>query len=158
MPVKALMFVATLAAAMASAFAQTAQIQIASPWARATPGGATTAAAYMTIMSPTADRLVGVSTPAAAKAELHTMTMTGTVMKMRQIAAIDLPAGQPVTLKPGGMHIMLTGLAQPLKQGQSFPLTLTFAKGGTREVTVAVEKVGAMGPAGATSGAMPMRH
>jgi hypothetical protein len=61
-------------------------------------------------------------------------------------------------LKPGGMHVMLTGLSQPLKQGQSFPLTLTFAKGGTREITVAVEKVGAMGPAGATSGAMPMQH
>jgi copper(I)-binding protein len=158
MPVKALVFVATLAAMMAPAFAQTDQIQITSPWARATPGGATTAAAYMTIMSPTADRLVAVSTPIAKKAELHTMTMTGTVMKMRQIAAIDLPAGLPVTLKPVGIHIMLTGLAQPLKQGQSFPLTLTFAKGGTHEVTVAVEKVGAMGPAGAPGGAMPMQH
>ena len=59
---------------------------------------------------------------------------------------LDLPAGQPVTLKPGGIHVMLLGLTQPLKTGQSFPLTLHFAKTGTQVVIVKVEKVGAMGP------------
>jgi periplasmic copper chaperone A len=129
-----------------TAAAQAGDVQIKDAWARATPGGAQTAAAYVTIESTAGDRLTGASTPAAQKAELHSMTMDGNVMKMRQVDAIDLPAGQAVTLKPGGYHIMLTGLAQPLKEGQSFPLTLTFAKAGTQDVTVTVQKVGAMGP------------
>jgi len=68
------------------------------------------------------------------------------VMKMRPLAGLDVPAGQPVTLKPSGDHIMLMGLNGPLREGQSFPLTLTFEKAGTRDVTVAVEKPGASGP------------
>ena len=100
----------------------------------------------MTIQSPTADKLVAASSPVAQKAELHTMSMSGMVMKMRPIAGIDIPAGQAVTLQPGGMHIMLVGLAKPLKTGQTFPLTLTFEKAGSRTVNVAVEKIGAMGP------------
>ncbi len=76
------------------------------------------------------------------------MTMDNGVMKMRPVDGLDLPAGKPVTLKPGGYHIMLTGLAKPLQEGQSFPLTLEFAKAGAREVTVSVQKVGAMGPGG----------
>jgi copper(I)-binding protein len=68
-----------------------------------------------------------------------------------------------VTLKPGGYHIMLMGLTQPLQPGQSFPLTLDFAKSGRREVNVTVEKVGAMGPGSQGSGdmggaSMPMHH
>ena len=137
-----------------AAMAQTGEIQIKDAWARATPGGAQTAAAYVTILSPTGDRLKAASTPVAQKAELHTMTMDGNVMKMRQVDGIDLPAGQAVTLKPGGYHIMLTALTQPLTEGQSFPLTLTFDKAGTREVTVTVQKVGSMGP----GMDMPMHH
>jgi copper(I)-binding protein len=132
--------------AAAGAMAQTADIQIKDAWARATPGAAQTAAAYVTIVSAAGDRLTAASTPVAQKAELHTMTMDGSVMKMRQVDDIDLPAGKTVTLKPGGYHIMLTGLTQPLTEGQTFPLTLTFEKAGTREVTVAVQKVGSMGP------------
>lgn len=80
-------------------------------------------------------------------------------MKMRRIAGINLPAGKTVSLEPGGMHIMLIGLIAPLKQGQSFPLTLSFKNGGTKEVTIAVAKVGAMGPAGNMGGMpMPMQH
>jgi len=69
------------------------------------------------------------------------------VMKMPRLDGLAIPAGQPVTLKPGGEHIMLMGLNGPLREGQSFPLTLTFEKAGAREVTVAVEKAGAAGPA-----------
>ena len=74
------------------------------------------------------------------------MEMSGMVMKMRPIASLDIPAGQPVILKPSGEHIMLMGLNGPLREGQSFPLSLTFEKAGAREVTVAVEKPGAAGP------------
>jgi periplasmic copper chaperone A len=140
------------------AAAQTGPVEIKNAWAGATPGKAETGAAYLTLESPIPDRLTGVSTPVAKKAELHTMTMEGGIMKMRPLDGIDLPAGQPVTLKPGAMHIMLLGLTQPLVAGQSFPLTLSFEKAGTREVTVSVEKAGAMGPEKTTSGGtqMPM--
>ena len=130
-----------------AALAQTGQLEVSNAWARATPAKAETGIAYLTIRSPTADRLVSVSSPVAKKVELNTMEMSGVVMKMRPLASLDIPAGQPVTLKPGGDHVMLTGLNGPLREGQSFPLTLTFEKAGTREVTVAVEKPGASGPA-----------
>jgi copper(I)-binding protein len=77
-------------------------------------------------------------------------------MQMRPLAGVDLPAGQKVTLKPGGMHIMLVGLRQPLKQGDSFPLTLSFEKAGRKEVTVAIQGPGAMGPQAGSSGSAPM--
>jgi periplasmic copper chaperone A len=129
-----------------TAGAQTGQLTVGNAWARATPGESTVGAAYITIQSPNADRLVAASTPVAKKAELHTMSMSGMVMKMRPVAGIDIPANHPVTLAPGGLHIMLEGLTKPLRAGQSFPLTLTFDKAGTRTVNVAVEKVGATGP------------
>jgi hypothetical protein len=141
------------------AAAQSGDVEIKSAWARATPGGAQTAAVYATVVSPAGDKLTAVSTPAAQKAELHTMTMDNGVMKMRQVDGIDLPAGKPVSLKPGGYHIMLMGLTQPLKEGQTIPLTLTFQKAGARQVTATVEKVGSMGPGNASGGMdMPMHH
>jgi copper(I)-binding protein len=145
MSIKSAAFAAGLALA-STALAQIGEVQISSSWARATPGNAENGAAYVTIQSPTADRLVSVSSPVAKKAELHTMSMQGMVMQMRPLAGLDIPAGQPVTLRPGGEHIMLLGLNRPLREGQSFPLTLTFEKAGAREVTVAVEKLGAAGP------------
>ena len=146
MSFKFLAFAAGLVVASA-ALAQTGQLDVTNAWARATPGKAETGAAYLTIQSPTADRLLSVFSPVAKKAELHTMSMEGMVMKMRPLAGVDIPAGQPVTLKPGGEHIMLLGLNSPLREGQSFPLSLTFEKAGTRTVTVAIEKPGAAGPA-----------
>lgn len=142
-----------------AALAQNNDVQITKAWARATPAGAQTAAAYVTVESPAGDRLTGASTPAAQKADIHEMTMDGNVMKMRQVDGVDLPAGKAVSLKPGGYHIMLTSLAKPLKEGESFPLTLDFAKAGTKQVEVSVEKVGAMGPSGGDGGmTMPMHH
>ncbi len=144
-----LMVVAGVIFVAAPAVAQTGALEVNHAWARATPGKSSIGAAYLTIQSPTPDRLVAASTPVAKEAQLHTMTMTGMVMKMRPISDVDIPADKPVTLAPGGMHIMLMGLKQPLKAGQSFRLTLTFAKAGTRTVDVAVEPVGASGPASA---------
>jgi hypothetical protein len=145
------------------AMAQGGDVQVSNAWARATPGGAQTAAAYATLQSAAGDRLTGVATPAAQKAELHNMTIDNGVMKMRAVDGIDLPAGQAVTLKPGGYHIMLTGLAKPLQEGQAFPLTLSFAKSPAREVTVTVQRVGSMAPGGESGGGtnmpgMDMRH
>jgi hypothetical protein len=145
MSIKILAFAAGLAAA-STALAQPSQLEVNNAWAGATPGKAENGAAYVTIQSPTADRLVSASTPVAKKAELHTMSMQGMVMKMRPISSLDIPAGAPVSLKPGGEHIMLMGLNQPLREGQSFPLTLDFEKAGPRTVTVTVEKAGSKGP------------
>lgn len=154
-----LTFAATLAVSLcaAAALAQGGgDVQITGAWARATPGGAQTAAAYLTLESPAGDRLVGAATPAAQKAEFHVMSMDNGVMKMRLTEGVDLPPGQKVMLKPGGYHIMLSGLSKPLVDGQSFPLTLDFAKAGERQVTVSVQKVGAMGPGDAMGGNMNM--
>jgi periplasmic copper chaperone A len=146
MSFKFVAFAASLVVASA-ALAQTNQLEVTNAWARATPGKAENGAAYLTIQSPTPDRLLSASSPVAKKTELHSMSMEGMVMKMRPLAGLDIPAGQPVTLKPGGEHVMLVGLNSPLREGQSFPLTLTFEKAGTRTVTVAIEKPGATGPA-----------
>jgi copper(I)-binding protein len=143
MSIRFFAFAAALAAASAAS-AQTNQIEVSNAWARATPAKAENGVAYVTILSPTPDRLLSASSPAAKKAELHTMEMAGMVMKMRPIAGLDIPAGQPVALKPGGEHIMLIGLQQPLREGQSFTLTFNFEKAGARTVSVAVEKAGAM--------------
>ena len=145
MSIKLLAFVASLVLANA-ALAQSGQPEVSNAWARATPGGAHDGAAYVTVQSPTADRLVSVSSPVSQKAELHTMSMTGMVMQMRPLGVLDIPAGQPVKLTPGGMHIMLLGLDKPLREGQHFTLKLNFEKAGAQSVDAVVAKPGAMGP------------
>jgi copper(I)-binding protein len=145
MSIKLFALAAGLALATAAS-AQTSQPEITNAWARATAGTSQPGVAYLTIQSPTPDRLVAASTPVAKSAELHTMSMSGGVMQMRSVPGIDIPAGQPVSLKPGGEHIMLMGLDHALREGQHFPLTLTFEKAGTREVSVAVGKPGAANP------------
>jgi len=134
-----------------SAAQSSAEVQVTQAWARATPGKSTIGAAYATVTAPAGDRLVGAASPVAASVEIHQHTMEGGVMKMRQIDAVPLPAGQPVTLSPGGYHLMLIDLKAPLVAGQSFPLSLRFEKGGTVETQVTVGGVGASGPAGGAS-------
>ena len=102
-----------------------------------------TGAAYFTVTANVQpDRLVGVSTPVAATAELHETINDNGVMKMRPVAAIALDPGKSVTFTPGGYHVMLVGLKSPLKAGDSFPLTLTFEHAPPITVTVKVEAVG----------------
>lgn len=122
-------------------------IAIGQPWARPTPGGASVGVAYMTLTAQgAADRLIGIATPAAERAELHETIDDNGVMKMRAVDGLALPAGHPVALRPGGYHIMLMGLKQALKTGESFPLTLTFQHAGAVTVTVPVATIGgAMG-------------
>ena len=132
--------------------AQDAGPKIERPWARATPGNTRTGAVYMTIEPGAApDKLVGIATPVAGRAELHTNMMDNSVMQMRPVDTLALQPGSPAVLKPGGYHVMLFDLKQPLKDGEEFPLTLTFAQAGAKQVTVHVEKAGAMGPGGAAA-------
>ena len=152
---KNLLVLATFLLVAGAAAAQTGSLEVKDAWARATSGKAEIGAVYLTLESPGPDRLTGLSTPVAPTAQLHTTTMEGGIMKMRLVAGLDLPAGEAVALKPGATHIMLLGLTQSLRPGQSFPLTLTFEKAGPREVTVSVAKAGAMGPEKATGAGMP---
>ena len=112
-------------------------------WARATMPGQKVSGAYMQIRSDVDARLVGVSSPAVPRVEVHEMKMDGDVMRMREVSAVEVPAGKSVELKPGGLHIMLMGLKAPLKQGDKFPLKLKFEKAGEVTVTVNVEGPGA---------------
>jgi copper(I)-binding protein len=117
-------------------------ISVEHVWARATAGTTSTAAVYLTVTdNGQPDRLIGLSTPVAATAELHETIHDGGVMKMRPVAGIALEPGKPVTFSPGGYHVMLTGLKKPLKAGDSFPLTLTFEHAQPITVTVKVEAV-----------------
>lgn len=101
-----------------------AQVTVAEPWVRATVAAQKATGAFMTLTSTQGARLVGVSSPAAGAVEVHEMKMVDDVMRMRQINALELPAGKPVALSPGGYHLMLLELKQPLKEGATVPLTL----------------------------------
>lgn len=116
-------------------------VAVTNAWVRATVPGQMASGAFMTLTSPTAVKLVGVSTPMAGAAQVHEMAMQGTTMTMHASGALELPAGQPVELKPGGYHVMLMDLKQPLKAGQRIPITLRI-EGADRKVseqTVSVE-------------------
>lgn len=121
------------------------ELTIGHPYARATVPGQPTGGAYLSVRNAGAagDKLVSASAEVAASVELHEMKMDGTVMRMREVSAVELPAGQAVELKPGGLHLMLMGLKAPLKQGDKFPLKLKFEKAGEVTVTVNVENPGA---------------
>jgi copper(I)-binding protein len=125
-------------------------IEIGNPWTRATPKGSTVAGAYMTISNKgtEADRLVGGSSPVAGRFEVHSMTMEQGVAKMRPVeGGLELKPGEKLELKPGGFHVMLTGLKQPLEKGQKIKGTLEFEKAGKVEIEYTVEALGAGAPA-----------
>jgi copper(I)-binding protein len=114
------------------------------PWARATPGGAKAGAAYVRIDNHgmAADKLIGASAAIAAKVEIHNMSMENGAMVMAPAGDIEIPSHGSVELAPHGLHIMLMGLKQPLVEGETFPVTLTFEKSGDVEVDVLVEAIG----------------
>ena len=128
--------------------AEPGTMRIDRAWARATPGSATVGAAYFRIGSPIDDRLIGLSSPIAGKAELHTHIEENGLMRMHAVeGGLAVMAGQELELKPGGLlHVMLIDLHQKLRAGDRFPLVLTFEKAGPRDVMVKVEPLGAMGP------------
>ena len=130
----------------ATACAQSAPLQVKDVWARDTVGSTANAAIFMAITSPTADRLVAASTPVAKKTDLMTMAGGSGAMEMKYVQGIDIPANKPVSLNPGGLHVWLADLNQPLKAGQTFPITLTFEKAGERQVVVTIIKPAAAPP------------
>lgn len=122
-----LVLVALVAAGcgLAAGVARAQPVTVEDAWVRAPAPGQKVAGAYLEIVSRTPLALTGVASASAATAELHSTSMEGGVMRMRPVARIELPAGKVVKLAPGGLHIMLVNLRQPLKPGDRVPLTLT---------------------------------
>ncbi len=116
--------------------AQAADVEVSQAWTRATAPGQDSAMVQAVITSKQAAQLVGVSCDCAKTAELHSMVHEGGMMKMRQVEAIDLPAGEAVDLGAAGYHLMLMGLKQQIKEGKQIQLTLTLRDkdGKTRNV------------------------
>ncbi|MCX5520875.1 copper chaperone PCu(A)C [Kaistia defluvii] len=132
-----------------SAFAhdyKVGDIEIGHPWTRATPPAARAGGGYLTLTNrgQTADRLMGGSSSASGRVEVHTMEVTDGVMKMRELAdGLALPPGETVKLEPGSFHLMLIDLKEPIREGAKIPVTLRFEHAGTVDVELAAGALGA---------------
>lgn len=147
----ALGLIASLLAGMAAAHdVKIGDLRVSDPYARATVPGQPSGAAYLSIENKgnAADRLLGASSPVADSVEIHTMAMEGNVMRMREAKELAIKPSAKITMQPGdGYHLMLLGLRQPLKAGDTVPLTLSFEKAGKAEVSVIVKDAKDIKPA-----------
>lgn len=134
--------VALMSAAAPAQEHHRSMLEIDHAWARATPPAAKIGAAYIEIRNtgPDPDRLLAVTTPVAEKAEVHKTERDGDILRMREIPVLEVLGNDKAFLQPGGLHIMLTGLKEPLRAGSEFPLTLRFEKAGPIEIEVRVER------------------
>lgn len=130
---------ALAAAAALAALPATAQVAVADAWVRGTVAGQSATGAFMRITAGTDMALVAAASPVAKVVEVHEMKMEGGVMKMSAIERLPLPANRTVELAPGGYHVMLMGLAHPLKEGETVPIALTFADKAGKKQTVEVK-------------------
>ncbi len=151
MNLKVLIFI--VLSMLAAQSARAANVGIDQAWARTTMPGQPVGAVYMVIETDVDARLVSVSSPVAARVEMHEMKMDGTVMRMREMKALELPKGQAVTLKPGGLHLMLIDLKRPIAAGEVIPLTLVVESNGKLQTLEVEAQTRAMGAA-----APPARH
>ena len=122
-------------------------LDVADPWSRSTPKGASVAAGYMKITNTgtAPDRFISGSSDVASKFEVHEMTMENGVAKMRPVkGGLEIKPGQTVELKPGSFHVMFVGLKKPLANGDHIKATLVFEKAGTLDVEFDVHEMGAM--------------
>jgi copper(I)-binding protein len=119
-------------------------MKIENPWARATAPGAKIAAGYMTIRNDSAspDRLIGVTSPAAEKVEMHVTVKDGDVFRMREVKGYDIPAKGSFELKPGGAHLMFVNPKAPFKEGDKVPATLKFERSGEMKAEFHVGRLG----------------
>jgi hypothetical protein len=154
------MLLSTLLAAPARADeVKAGDLVITQAWSRATPGGAKIGGGYLTIENKgtAPDRLIGVAGEVAGKIEVHEMAMKDGVMTMRPLEnGLIIEPGKIVKLAPGGYHLMMFDLKNPLKQGDKVPVTLEFEKAGKVTVSLDVQGIGAPAP-GTASGGMEMK-
>ena len=133
---------------------------ISQAWSRATPKGAKVGGSYLTIENKGSapDKLIGASSDVAGSIQVHEMSMADGMMKMRPVeGGLVIDPGKTVKLAPGGYHLMMMDLKNPLKQGDKLPITLEFEKAGKVQVTFDVMGVGAQGPAASSGGEMKMK-
>ena len=126
-------------AAMLFALPAAAQVTVTDAWVRGTVPQQMATGAFMQLKSAKDAKLVEASSPVAGVVEIHEMKLENNVMRMRAVTALDLPAGRTVELKPGGYHVMLMDLVQPLKEGDMVPLKLTFEDKSGKKQTVEVK-------------------
>lgn len=141
-PLSALLLVALALFGGASAQAheyKAGALSVEHPWAR--PSAAQTGAAYFVIRNEGKedDTLLRIESDVARTVQVHEMKMEGTIMRMRAVERLVVPAGGSVALTPGGLHVMLIGLKAPLKDGDRFPMKLVFEKAGAVEVSTYVQ-------------------
>jgi copper(I)-binding protein len=118
-----------------------AQVTVTEPWVRATVPAAKASGAFMQLKSARDARLLEVRSDVAASVEIHQMVMDGQTMKMRPVQGVDLPAGKTVSLVSGGYHVMLMGLKQQMKAGETVPLTLVVQTRGGSQESIAVKAI-----------------
>lgn len=116
-----------------------AQLKVTDAWVRGTVAQQKSSGAFMSLTATEPLRLVEARSPVAALVEIHEMTMTDNVMRMRAVSGVDLPAGKTVDLSPGGFHVMLMDLRQQLKEGDSVPLTLVLEDRNRKQQTVEIK-------------------
>ena len=143
---RAALLAAVLCVAGTTSAQPAAPVSVERAWARATPGAAQEGSLYLTLRATLGDRLTSVSTPVAGMAMLHESREVAGVMQMREIPGLELPPGQSVAMRPGGVHVMLMGLAHPLLRGQRFPVTLTFDHAPPMTTVATVARAGASAP------------
>ena len=146
---KITLIAAALAALLGTSPAVAADVIVGQAWSRATPKGAKVAGGYLTIQNRgiQPDRLLSASSGAAAKVEIHQMSLQDGIMTMRSLEdGLAIPPDATVTLAPGGDHIMFIGLVAPFEEGQRVPVSLNFARAGKIEASFEVGSVGAKGP------------
>ena len=137
---------AITSAALLTAHAANAQVTVKDAWVRATVPQQKATGAFMQLSAAKDTKLVSASSPVTPLVEVHEMAMQDNVMRMRQIATLDLPAGKTVELKPGGYHVMFMQLKAPLQKGERVPIVLVFEKAGRISVDMQVEALGAPAP------------
>ena len=150
LPVKSTLAVATLLLASCSPSGGPPELHLTDAWVRESVPGQTATAAYLSIanVGGSGDRLVAVTAPVPAKASLHASRREDRISRMRPIkGGLEIQPGETLTLEPGGAHIMIENLAQPLHPGETLRLNLRFTRSGERTIEVPVQSARATGPA-----------
>lgn len=137
-----------------------AQTTVSDAWVRASVPHQQSTGAFMVLTASSDSKLVGVASPVAKTVQVHEMTMNGDVMGMREVKAVELPAGKAVTLDPNGLHVMLMGLHNQVKEGDKVPLTLIIedAKGAKETLEVQAQVRALNADAGGGHDHMHMNH
>ncbi|MGQ2964566.1 copper chaperone PCu(A)C [Methylophilus sp.] len=135
-----------------------AELKVSNAWVKPTVAGQPVAGAYMTLTADKDSELIEVLTPVAEKAEIHSMSMDGNIMRMKRLDRLPLKAGQVVALKPGGFHIMLTGLNHQIKQGEVVPLSLVTRDAHGKKTTITIKVVAAVPETAESAGHVHMHH